>query len=759
MFQSPFPIAVRAARCIDGAVNTLRHVSAVLGGTLLLLFQTSASPLRAAERLGPRHWIRDSGARREFEVATNELCRLSRPPAIVSFRPLPSAEAVRQRAETLRRQTGEDLALVLYERGAPRNAFTRRILTRQVIARLAEGVEAARLGRGLGASATRAISGLPGWFRFDSAAVEGALRLAETLRRQPGVTHAEAQLARLHQPKRLPNDPFLPQQWNLLNTGQNGGVPGTDVNVTTVWDTWRGAGVVLAIVDDGLQIVHPDLAPNVNTNLSWDFNFDDPDPSPSLYSDFHGTEVAGLAAARGDNALGVAGVAYEATLVGLRLLGAPDTDEQDAAAMLHSNAVIQVKNNSWGAPDADAADPSQLAGPGPLMIAALDQGTALGRGGLGETYVFAGGNGGAYGDDVNYDGFANSIDVFAVGAVSDQGQQASYSEPGACLVVGAPSGSGDTLCSGGRQQITTTDLVGENGDNYSGAWCELTNLDYTQEFSGTSAATPEVSGVIALLLQAQPRLGYRDVKEILMRSATRIAPEDADWSTNSAGLAHNHKFGAGLLNAGAAIQLATHWLNLDPLTHLSLLQTNLNLPVPDNDPVGVTVAFTVTNTGFRVEQVALTVTLPHQKWGDLAITLVSPGGTQSRLAELHNSAGSGYDGWTLLSVRDWGEAGQGTWLVQIADLAPANTGTLEALQLDFYGSTPSATLQASRSNHATQLVLEAAAAGWTYALETSTNLTDWATLGSMPIGTDGRASRLDASALTAQRFYRARLLP
>jgi subtilisin-like proprotein convertase family protein len=628
-----------------------------------------------------RYQLSDRGRSRLFEIAKDELHVARHVERIAS---LANAEAVRQHAAARQRATGNEYELVLYEVGQPRNEFTRRLLTKLVAVRLAPGSDHQALAASVGARSRGETSYAPGWFLFETGETGGTLALEAALRGRPGVLSVEPQLARQAQKKLIPNDTYFTQQWHLLNTGQNGGTAGVDINVTNVWNTYKGEGVKLAIVDDGLQWTHPDLTNHYNAALSWDFNDNDANPLPNpANGDDHGTACAGVAAAHGSNSVGVCGAAFNATLVGLRLIALPNTDADEAAAIAHSNAVIHVKSNSWGMPDgAQVVD-----GPGPLAIAALAQGAAQGRNGKGVIYLFAGGNGRASGEDVNYDGYPNSIYVTAIGAITDTNTQASYSEPGACLIVCAPSG-------GGRQDITTTDLLGNDGYNAPGATGELADRDYTKTFSGTSSACPLAAGVCALILQANPNLGWRDMQEILIRSATKNAASDTDWTTNSAGFHFNHKYGAGLINAKAAVTLATNnWQNLSPQVHISSAQTNLSVAIPDNNSNGVTRTFNMTLfPALRVEHVTVTVNILHPYRGDLAITLTSPNGMASRLAERHTDGNDNYASWTFSSVRHWGESSSGNWTVKIADLAALDTGTVTSVRLDIYGTTTNAHL-------------------------------------------------------------------
>lgn len=698
----------------------------------------------------------ENGQQKEWRLAFDELAWVGRPAAITAVPGVNSLADLRARAREQRDPRLGEPALVWYPAHGPRIESTRRLLLPRVAARLAPAADPRAIAAATVATEVRPVAELPGWWLFEVESSADAVDLAAQLAVRAEVREVSPQLARQHARKLIPSDPDFWQLWHLRNTGLNQGTVGVDIQITDVWDAWRGEGMVIGIVDDGVQGEHPDLAANFSAALSTNLN----QGGFNLMYDDHGTRVAGAAAARGNNGIGVTGVAFEAKLASIRLLSEFTTDATDAKAMLHRHDAIPVMNNSWGTWDSDGIHGTLLDGPGPLMAEALATGTSAGRGGLGTVYVFAGGNGRAAGENVNYDGFANNVNVIAVGAVSDRGEQSSFSEPGACLVVSAPSGSGREFCFGGRQRLNTTDLTGEDGRNWQFAVCEPPDRDYTRNFSGTSAATPQVSGVAALMLQANPGLGWRDVKEILLRCGTRVQPADTEWITNSAGVAHNPKFGGGLLNTRRAVELATNWSVLPPMAVLSGSLTNLALPVPDEDPSGVTQTFTFNPGAFRVEQVRLSLWLPHEHRGDLEITLTSPADITSTLASPHLSAGPGYDGWSFTSVRHWGESAQGDWTLRIADLRPGLTGTIEAAHLELLGSEP-VRFWMTRSEVALPVLhADFSAPGWgcrEFAFEASTNLIHWTTLQAQTLCDGGTLEYTDTEAVNfPYRFYRLR---
>jgi subtilisin-like proprotein convertase family protein len=484
---------------------------------------------------------------------------------------------------------------------------------------------------------------------------------------------------RLHQKRFVPNDPLFSGQWHLRNTGQQSGTTGQDANVVTAWDVAKGSGVVIGIVDDGLQWTHPDLAPGYRSDLSYDFFDDDADPSPGAGDD-HGTAVAGIAAARGNNGIGVSGTAPSASVAGIRLTSAETTDQTDANALTYKSQDIAIYSNSWGPAD----DGSTLEAPGPLTRAAVANAVQTGRGGKGSIYVWAAGNGLDVNDNSNFDGYANSRYVIAVSAVDNRGVQSWYSEPGANILVAAPS-SGDS--SGTEVGTTTTDRTGSAGYNVNATDSpgNLSDRNYTNDFGGTSSATPLVSGVVALMLEANPNLGWRDVKHVLAASARRNAPTDAGWSQNGAGKWVNHKYGFGVVDAAAAVNLAKTWTNVGPEVSASSGTITVGQTIPDNNVAGITSSFTM-GADIRMETVEVVFSASHLDRGHLQVVLTAPSGTKSVLAEKRDDAGDNYSGWVFTTVRDWGESSKGTWTITASDRTAGTTGTFGSWALNVYGT-------------------------------------------------------------------------
>lgn len=578
---------------------------------------------------------------------------------------------------------------VLYEKGAPRNEGTRRWLTKRVLVELQPGRAAADLKKvaGVVKAEPRGKFAVVEFAGSPDAALAGAAKL----RTVPGVNKAEPMLARQLFRRFVPDDPLFAHsptnagyQWHLRNTGQNGGVPGIDVNVVSTWDSHKGGGIRIGIVDDGLEVSHPDLVANVDLLNDYDFNGKDDDPSPGG-DDFHGTACAGVAAARGNNGIGISGVAPEATLVGMKLIAAPTTDADEADAFAFKKDIVHIKSNSWGPYDSAYG----TGGPGPLSLAAMQDAVTNGRGGKGTVFLWAAGNGNGTGDDSNYDGWANSPHAIAVSAINEKGRASWYSEPGANILVCAPS-------NGGKQGITTTDRTAGTGYNEDGGTVEhpdFTDTDYTNTFGGTSSATPAVAGVVALMLQANSNLTYRDVQEILVRTSKQNDEFDGGWVTNGGGFHFNERFGAGLVDAQAAVAMAQTWTSVAPLQTRQLGQTALAQAIPDANREGISRTFTVPAVdNLRLEHVTVHVKATHPYTGNLEWRLTSPSGVTSRLARSRfNDTASNLD-WTFMTTHFWGERSEGTWKLTVVDQMVDHTGTLDDVEITFHGTAASSAL-------------------------------------------------------------------
>jgi subtilisin-like proprotein convertase family protein/endonuclease/exonuclease/phosphatase family metal-dependent hydrolase len=528
---------------------------------------------------------------------------------------------------------------------------------------------------------TVALVAQSGWQQTSPSATAQARSMTpSTAPTVAAVDEAYAPASRQQQKRFVPDDPLYSQQWHLQNTGQQAGTAGEDARLTTAWDSARGTGVVIGVVDDGLQYTHPDLAPAYRADLSYDFNGNDADPLPGTGDD-HGTAAAGVAAARGNNGVGVSGAAPGASLAGIRLISAVTSDQQEANGLTYKPQDISIYSNSWGPND----DGLTLEGPGPLTRAAMGNAVQTGRGGLGSIYVWAAGNGLDANDNSNYDGYANSRYTIAVAAVDNKGKQSWYSEPGANIFVAAPSSGGTATTDGAG--ITTTDRTGADGYNVSATASpgNLSDRNYTNDFGGTSSATPLVSGVVALMLEANPNLSWRDVQHVLANSARRNDPADAGWSQNGAGKWVNHKYGFGVVDATAAVNLAKTWTTVGPEVSATSGTITVGQSIPDNNATGIASSFTM-GADIRVESVEIVFSATHASRGNLQVVLTSPSGTQSVLAEKHSDTGANYSGWTFSTVRDWGESSRGTWTLTVSDRTAGTTGTFGSWAMNVYGT-------------------------------------------------------------------------
>lgn len=380
-----------------------------------------------------------------------------------------------------------------------------------------------------------------------------------------------------------PNDPLFPKQWHLENRDTNTGARlGFDLNLRSAWAVTRGAGVIVAQGDDGMELEHPDLAASAAGAPHFNFFNDTADGRHPGSLAGHGTAVAGLIAASANNGLGVSGVAPAARLaswVVFNTQGQFLDEEQSRRMFQYASDVVAVQNHSWGNAN------REFLSVGVLESQGIANALRHGRGGRGVVMVRAAGNERLQLNNANDDAYANDPRVITVGAVRANGQVTSYSTPGACVLVAAFSADRNVEISPGVKtnfpSLTTTDRAGILGYNldWQSGWA-----DYAFEksgFEGTSGATPQISGLCALLLSVNPALTWRDVQQLLILSARQLDLQDPAVRPNGAGLRVSHHVGYGVPDAGRAVALARRWRPRPPRVEVTAAYRGSVL-VPDD---------------------------------------------------------------------------------------------------------------------------------------------------------------------------------
>ena len=479
---------------------------------------------------------------------------------------------------------------------------------------------------------------------------------------------------------------IFPQQWHLRTTTMGSVQIAASANVEAAHRVTQGEGITIAVIDDGIDIDHPEFRTSGKMVAPRDATLGTDNPRPKdphpLYPENHGTACAGVAC--GDGSHGASGVAPRAKLMPIRLASGLGSQQEANAFRWAADNGADVISCSWGPVDGKWFNPDdprhtqQAFLPANIRLA-IDYATTQGRGGKGCVVLFAAGNGN---ESVDNDGYASYERVIAVAACNDRGKRSVYSDFGNAVWCSFPSDDSGYAPFNHPNPLTTgiwtTDRVGTRGYNRGNA--QLGDADglYTNSFGGTSSACPGAAGVAALVLSVNPGLRWQEVREIFRQACDRIDPQGGAYDANG----RSKFYGYGRLNAERAVMLA------QPTPRNSIVITrNFNQPLPDLQTVNASLEVAEVQT---VEAVAVSIEILHTYIGDLIISLIPPSQFGAQAVELHNRSGGGtrdlkrtFDPSTTPGLaRLAGKSAQGTWTLRIQDKAARDVGALVRFGLE-----------------------------------------------------------------------------
>jgi subtilisin family serine protease len=366
--------------------------------------------------------------------------------------------------------------------------------------------------------------------------------MAETILKEKQVQYCHPELVQERKFKAI--DPL---QWHLAKTTIGGKSVDAHCNIEAAWKLTQGKGITVAVIDDGVDIDHPEFAGRVVH--PYDATANSPDPRPKLKDDNHGTPCAGMACAAGLKG-GASGTAPQSNLMPIRLSSGLGSMAESMAFAWAADKGADVISCSWGPPDGKWWDPEDKQHAKVTFLPdstrlALEYALTKGRNGKGCVVLFAAGNGN---EDISNDGYCSNPAVIAVAACNDTSMRSVYSDYGKSVWLSFPSN--DHAWRPFRQPaplttgLRTTDRMKAEG---------ISPDNYTNNFGGTSGACPGAAGVIALMLAVNPALTPKQVKEVLRHSCVRI---DEPMGEYDATTGHSIWYGYGRLDAGRAVENA-----------------------------------------------------------------------------------------------------------------------------------------------------------------------------------------------------------
>ncbi|UYL09515.1 S8 family serine peptidase [Bdellovibrio sp. SKB1291214] len=543
-------------------------------------------------------------------------------------------------------------------------------------------------------------------------------------------------------------DPLFNYSWYLANCGQKGisragGTSGVDLNLRATWSSGiLGNGIKIRVSDDGLENTHEDLTGNFPTSStrSRDYVSGDSNNSyltttapPHSSSDNHGTSVAGIIAAVGGNGVGSRGVAPKATLAVANLLSSMTSQDLTVILNQATGTDFDILNMSWGYGQFELSPPTSA------YEAQLKTAVTSYRNGKGAVLVKAAGNDyytycfipgidldytnadpeGCIGNS-NFDGDNINPYQIIVAALDANGIAAQYSSPGANIWI---SGFGGMYGYAEPAMLTTDRMGCTNGWAKSSASAYTpfergsapnSKCNYTATFNGTSSAAPTISGAVALMLEANPSLTWRDVKYILAKTAvpmdyvtTGTIPHplglsvpagyswELPWKTNSAGFKFHNWYGFGKVDVDAAVAMAKSYTSmLGTFTEPNYVSSGtLNVSIGDGSLGGAAISQISISGGtassVKIESVRIKVSVTHSDVSQLALELTSPSGMRSILVNMRNSLTNlaNYSDNVFASNAFYQESSAGLWTLKVIDgVGDGTSGSLTKWEIQFTGA-------------------------------------------------------------------------
>ncbi|KII62670.1 Neuroendocrine convertase 1 [Thelohanellus kitauei] len=445
------------------------------------------------------------------------------------------------------------------------------------------------------------------------------------------------------------NDPGYAEQ--SLYSGQQGDGEDTTIYSHNLYNLWKrgitGKGIVVAVVDDGVDRYHEDLKGNYDPKASYNFVTDTYDPN--TLNDSHGTKCIGLISSVANNRICGVGAAYEAKFGALRVFSSEHLeiyDSHEAQAFQFKPDYIDVYSMSWGPLD----DGKSIEKPNALASAALEYAAVHGRKGKGSLFIWSTGNGGRNFDSCGYDGYLQRHEVLVVSSASTKGSVPLYAERCTAVIACSLSNYGNYP----EPLIYTT---------FPPNKC-------SRSHAGTSVSAPIVSAIIALLLQTKNDLSRRDIQDLIVRTSLQI---DKHFIVNAAGHKHSLNFGFGLIQADKLIDAAnsSDFKTLPPLKICKSPILNDGQQVISggwlNSSIYTSGCLRGPSTLDTIEVVIVTLTIESSLRSGSTIFLTSPSGTTAPILEPRymDTSGEMLNSWDIKIMTFYDEKAYGEWKLRI----------------------------------------------------------------------------------------------